>query len=754
MSVVPTLILIEDDEDLAVLIADEVARGGYPTVSATTGAEGVRIAREVARPLVILDHGLPDLRAVEVAALLSEEPAIPFLVVTGEDDMEVVQEMLEHGARDYLVKDRTLFHRLPIVLRRVVADLDREVRLGVAERELRESHDLVRSFLDALPIGVFILGGDGRPAYVNRAAAELYGGGAEEEDTDFSTLVAQAELRREDGSPYPFDELPVMRAMRGEGFYADDLVMTLQGHTRPLEAWAKPIFDKGGDVQYAVSAFSDISARKAAEQQIRALNASLQQKILKRTNELEHAAGALLTTERRAHALFEQTAQPMMLLAPGGRVLDVNRAFRDVVGDWEIVGRPFLELATPPSPLGEVPPPEVLRDLLARCVGAGEEVHFDAVRRGEGGVLLAHRRVHLQRVLDDAGDVELVFLFGVDVTDLERAREELQLAWRMAEAANRAKSEFLANMSHEIRTPMTAILGFAELLAIDEGLTPKQREHARTIEGSGQNLLALLDDILEMSNSEAGRTERRLVAFSPAALLAELERSYRSTAFDARIRLEVAPDVTRAIVRSDPAILRKILIQLVSNAIKFTERGSVTLDATLEEADGLSMLSVSVEDTGPGVPVAELERVFDAFEKAVPSPRTVGGTGLGLTIARRLALHLGGSVELESTLGQGSRFTVWVPVVEVGIGDEVADAEIARPSRPPRLSALDLEALRACVARFDPSLKGELQSALTVGDLSRFEGLLTQVSDEVAAGALARLANDFDYEALASVLAG
>ena len=747
MPLTRTLIIIEDDMEMSELLAAHVAPLGLAIGRAANGAEGLRLARGAENPIVILDHGLPDTSAAEVAAELSVEPAIPFVVVTAQDDMAIVEDMLERGARDYVVKDRALFARLPIVLRRVIVDLEREARLGLAEAELRESRELLTTFLDAIPLGVIIFRGDGHQKLINRTALRMYGIGPDAVQGHLTELLPQTELRREDASPYPLDELPLFRALRGEEAHADDIVMSFAGSTRPIEAWATPILDESGHVQYALTAFADVSVRKEAEAEVRALNASLAKVVLSRTSELEATTGALRTSERRARALFDQSTQLMMLLTPTGTVLEVNRALRETLGGGELVGKRLVELLTP-SAFGDVPSPDALRDLLARCVGAGELVEFDAVLRDWEGELIAHRRIELQRVFGDGGDVELVFGVAVDLTKLERAREELARAWRMAEAASVAKSEFLANMSHEIRTPMNAILGFAELFEADQTLGPEQHENARTIHAAGESLLTLLDEVLEMAKIEAGRTELQPELFSPRSMLLELERLYRPAALQGGLQIDVAPTATRALVRTDPVVLRQILLHLIGNAIKFTTQGGVILDATLVHHEQLTVLEVSVTDTGRGIASAELTRIFDPFEQTKSTRRTVGGTGLGLTIALRLSLLLEGMLEAESEVGQGSRFIVSIPVEEV---DMERPASVRPSDLASRLGA-DPERVSMSLDSVGPSARAAMRAALRIGDAARLKELLAELGDEASVAALHRLVDDYDYDALTSLL--
>jgi signal transduction histidine kinase/CheY-like chemotaxis protein/HPt (histidine-containing phosphotransfer) domain-containing protein len=242
---------------------------------------------------------------------------------------------------------------------------------------------------------------------------------------------------------------------------------------------------------------------------------------------------------------------------------------------------------------------------------------------------------------------------------------ELAEATQAAEAANAAKSEFLAAMSHEIRTPLHGMLAMSEMLLASD-LPGKQRERAQVIERSGRSLLAIVNDILDFSKIEAGRMEIESIPVSPVSIADEVVQLFAARARDAELALDVrCEEGVPAWIKGDPVRLTQILSNLVSNAIKFTRTGGVVLKLEVASNPGYAAphLRISVIDTGIGIPTEALERIFDAFSQADQSTtRKYGGTGIGLTITRRLATAMGGRIDVKSAIGRGSTFSLDLPI--------------------------------------------------------------------------------------------
>ena len=268
---------------------------------------------------------------------------------------------------------------------------------------------------------------------------------------------------------------------------------------------------------------------------------------------------------------------------------------------------------------------------------------------------------------------------GADVTALREREKELRKARKEAEAANEAKSAFLANISHEIRTPLNGILGMAQLMAASD-LSPEQRDHLDTILDSGKTLMAILNDVLDLSKIEAGKFDISPIDNDLGHLLRRLEKlwSPRATEKGLNLTLEIDPE-SETFLRFDPVRVRQCVSNLVSNAIKFTDKGGIAVTASATEIeDGIFCVSIRIADTGIGMDAETAAKLFTPFTQADASTsRRFGGTGLGLSISRKLAQLMDGDVSIESEAGKGSVFTLTFQAVAGRRADEApANADV------------------------------------------------------------------------------
>jgi len=259
-----------------------------------------------------------------------------------------------------------------------------------------------------------------------------------------------------------------------------------------------------------------------------------------------------------------------------------------------------------------------------------------------------------------------VLIMVRNITDRKRIEIELRQAMEAAEAANLAKSIFLANMSHEFRTPLNVILGFTQVMARDTSLNPSQRENLETIRRSGDHLLSLINDVLDLSKIESGHYTLEETSFDLIAMLHSLRSMIVERANSQHLKLifDISSEIPQFII-ADAAKLRQILLNLLINAIKFTNKGNVTCKVTIQQREGESLyLKFQVIDTGVGIAAEELETIFDAFIQAQAGRKSTNGTGLGLTISRKLLQLMGGEISVQSIPGEGSTFTFIIPLTQ------------------------------------------------------------------------------------------
>lgn len=416
----------------------------------------------------------------------------------------------------------------------------------------------------------------------------------------------------------------------------------------------------------------------------------------------------LLQSEEKYRGLFESTADAMMVLTEE-EFIDCNAATVEMFGcasATEFLGRHPSEYS-PPKQKDGADSHEAAQGRIRQAVERGAhrfewlhhrkdgtpfeaEVVLNATEWEGRRVLYAVVRDITERKRTEQELREKTLLLEAKKTEIEaqwgqlkaqqgeliRANERLAAAKVAAEAANRAKSEFLANMSHEIRTPMTAILGFADVLT-DADLSEEERRTALgTIRQNGKHLLDIINDILDLSKIESGRLDAKAEPCCPRGLVEELVAAMEVRAEEKGLSLrhEVQGSVPE-LIQSDPVRLRQILLNLLGNAIKFTEEGEVTVtcgflrgSAVLNVPQVEPRIQFRVADTGIGIPRDQLDNLFQPFHQGDSSlTRRFGGTGLGLTISRRLAQVLGGDIEVESEVGRGSVFTLTITAEPVTV---------------------------------------------------------------------------------------
>ena len=502
-------------------------------------------------------------------------------------------------------------------LKREMAERER------AEKVIRDSQALYSSLVENLPVNVFRKDLEGRIVFGNRRYCETLGLPLEEllGKTDFDLFPPEL------AEKYRKDDAAVLATEEG---WED-----VEEHRKPdgemiyVHVLKTPVRDAEGNVTGIQGMFWDVTARKQAE--------------------------AALEQERYLlHSLMDNLPHNIYFKDKESRFTRINKALADNFGlgdASEAIGKTDFDFFTDEHAGAAMADEQEIIRSGRPLVDKEEE---ETWTNGHSSWALTTK----MPLYGNDGSVVGTFGISRDITEQKRAAEALRVAKEAAEAANRAKSDFLANMSHEIRTPMNAIIGMTELV-LDTPLADSQQDYLKMVRESGDALLALINDILDFSKIEAGKLELESVPFDLREILGDTMKSLAMRAHSKGLELacEIQSDVPDRLV-GDPGRLRQIVVNLVGNAVKFTDTGEVVLTVGHESrSDGEVVLRFAVSDTGIGIPEDKAAHIFGAFEQAdSTTTRRFGGTGLGLPISSRLVESMGGRISVESRVGHGSTF--------------------------------------------------------------------------------------------------
>ncbi|MCY1126516.1 response regulator [Frigidibacter sp. RF13] len=447
------------------------------------------------------------------------------------------------------------------------------------------------------------------------------------------------------------------------------------------------------EIGRVVRAFNDMQARQNAyEQQLRHSNDMLEARVAERTADLAHAEATASEARSQLTDAIESISEGFALFDRNERLVVANHRYREIMlgNDGEIsAGTPFAEIVSRAATAGRFPnanqdPEQWIERQITRHRSPGPPY----IQEMAGN---QWQQIN-NRITDKGGTVAV----HSDITNIKRISDELKRAKDAAEAANEAKSAFLATMSHEIRTPLNGIIGMSTLLS-GTPLTEEQRDFSDTIATAADTLLTIISDILDFSKVEAGALELERTPMDLTETIESAAELVAAKASEKGIELacRIDPDVPIA-VYGDPIRLKQILMNLLNNAVKFTEVGEVILTVSTDFPDASQtpgatmMLTFTVRDTGIGIPADRMDRLFKSFSQVDASTtRRYGGTGLGLVITKRLVELMGGTIGVESVPGEGTTFAFTLPCEVAELPDRLDRAAMLETIKGSRILVVD-----------------------------------------------------------------
>ena len=662
----PIKILVVDDNPHMLKGITRLFRiNGFDVEEAMNGTRAIELARNSRPDLILLDVNLPDINGIEVCRRLKSDPDTANIFIVHLSAMHTNSssqvEGLEAGADGYIVQ--------PISNQELLARIQSLARIISAEKELHSRKQEFEALVQNAPDLIARIDRNLAYNYVNPAVSRVFGRRPDEilGHTHHSAGLTEP--------AYQKLEAAVSSVFSGETEKKIELEFIQSESSSWFQVRLAPERNVQGHIQSVLCIFSDITERKIAEEEIRLLNKDLENRVELRTAELartnrdleaeiterEKTESALRTSEALMRQITDNMNDIVLVTDNDGIVTYITPSVTTSLGlePRECIGQPL-------SRFFEHRDKEKIEESVAVIskTGISGSSEFNLTHKNGSNYCF---EIISGPLLDDHNGIVGVIGGARNITErkiseeaLRSRTDELALANSKLAKASKLKDEFLSSMSHELRTPLIAVLGISEALQeeVYGPLTEKQHKSLKTIEESGRHLLSLINDILDISKIEAGKMELQYAPIHIDSLCQASIQFVRHSAQEKKLDLQLNIDGNTDKVLGDERRLKQILVNLLGNAVKFTEEGGrVGLDVRADvESDAVEFV---VWDTGIGIAPDQMERMFQPFVQLDSSiSRQYSGTGLGLSIVRKLIDMHGGSINLESREGEGSRFTV------------------------------------------------------------------------------------------------